>query len=153
MEKRDSGHIVPWDEPPDWTHYGKWARQLGGAMEQVLATGDKVLIAHRRLYEHDQPRFFVGIVDVYDAGMMKVTGYCWIREPIRGDLEKKADRRTKIISILSAGYIVYQLPSRLDLDALVLGHDNAKKVVLSDGDGFMMDLTDRTQGVRLGSAA
>jgi hypothetical protein len=36
----------------------------------LLKTGDKILIAHPRLFESDQDRFFVGQVEDYEAGVV-----------------------------------------------------------------------------------
>lgn len=40
----------------------------------ILTQGSKVLICHRRLFEEDQPRLFVGIADAYEDGLAKVAG-------------------------------------------------------------------------------
>ena len=119
----------------------------------LLAAGDKLLIAHRRLYEGDQPRLFAGIVEAYEAGIVKVAGYSWVREPVRGELQKKEDRRTKILSIASAGLICYQLPSQVNIERLELKPAAQHQVILTDGAGFSMNLTDRNPALRMGSAA
>lgn len=119
----------------------------------LLTSGDKVLIAHRRLYENDQPRFFVGVVEAYEAGVVKASGYAWVREPVRGELRRKADRRTKIVSIVSAGFLAYQLPAAVDIEHLELKMGRDHSVLLTDGAAFTMDLTDRNPALRMGSAA
>ena len=108
----------------------------------MLKAGDKLLIAHRRLFETDQPRYFVGTVLAYEAGLVKLSGYSWVREHIRGDLERKDDRRVKVIALNSGAAISYQLPETVDLDALKLEARKAMTVVLTDGAGFLMDLTE-----------
>lgn len=120
----------------------------------IIEPGDKLLIAHRRLYESDQPRFFVGAVDAYEAGLVRVSGYSWVREPLRGELKRKDDLRTKIFAIASPGLICYLLPGAVELHHLDLRHGPQQhQVVLTDGAGFSMDLTDRNPSLRLGSAA
>ena len=119
----------------------------------LLACGDLVFIAHRRLYENDQPRFFAGVVDAYDAGVLKATGYAWIRESVRGELRRKSDRRTKVVSIASVGLLIYQLPAGVDIEHLELNIGRDHTVILTDNAGFSMDLTDRNSAARLGSAA
>jgi hypothetical protein len=42
----------------------------------MLKEGDKILIAHRRLFEKDDVRFFVGRVDAYEAA----TGHSYVRD-------------------------------------------------------------------------
>ena len=41
----------------------------------VLKEGDNILVAHRRLFEKDEVRFFVGRVDAYEAGIVKAPGH------------------------------------------------------------------------------
>jgi hypothetical protein len=119
----------------------------------LLAAGDKVLVAHRRLYEADHPRLFVGTVVAYEAGFVKIEGWSWVREPVRGEIRKKPDRRTKLISIASPALICYQLPQAVDIERLELKPGPQNQVVFTDGADFSMDLTDRNASLRMGSAA
>jgi hypothetical protein len=41
----------------------------------LLEPEDKVLVVHRRLFEGDHQRFFVGIVENYEEGIAKVSGF------------------------------------------------------------------------------
>lgn len=119
----------------------------------LLSPGHKLLVAHRRLYESDLPRLFAGTVVAYESGLVKLAGYSWVREPVRGQLKKKNDLRTKIFSIASAGLICYELPGTVDIERLELAPGAQHQVILSDGTGFTMDLTDRNPALRMGSAA
>lgn len=120
----------------------------------IIGPGDKLLITHRRLYETDQPRFFVGVVDAYESGVVRLSGYSWAREPLRGELRRKDDLRTKIIGIASPALICYQLPRAVELTRLELKHGaQTHQIVLTDNAGFCMDLTDRNPALPLGSAA
>ena len=49
----------------------------------ILAQGDKVMIVHRRLYQGDNSRYFVGVVDGYSDGIAKVSGHSWLRDHCR----------------------------------------------------------------------
>ncbi|MEX2490545.1 MAG: hypothetical protein WD425_02165 [Nitrospirales bacterium] len=40
----------------------------------MIEQGEKLFIAHRRLFEKDTPRFFVGEVQAYEAGIAKGKG-------------------------------------------------------------------------------
>ena len=73
----------------------------------VLESGDKLLIAHRRLYEKDEMRFFVGHIDGYEAGIARLTGHSYVRDPIGGTMLEKSDLRTKILSLASGTLLVY----------------------------------------------
>ncbi|NOT30237.1 MAG: hypothetical protein HOP15_07305 [Planctomycetes bacterium] len=107
----------------------------------ILDTGMKVLISHRRLFEGDQPRLFVGTVESYEDGLARVTGYTWIRDYHHGGFHCKDDVRTKIIAVASGSVIVYQLESSLDLSAFEITTEGSQ-VLAKDGHGFLMDLTE-----------
>jgi hypothetical protein len=107
----------------------------------VLHSGQKVLIVHRRLFEADHPRYFVGQVDGYENGIAKVSGFTFSFDAISGHFEKKSDRRTKIFSIISGSIFCYELPESVSLDTLVLEHER-HFVYLTDRSGFKMDLSE-----------
>ena len=108
----------------------------------MLKPGDKLLIAHRRLFEDDQPRFFVGRVLAYEHGIAKVAGHAWVKERIRAEFGRKPDERVKFVPLGSGSIIAYELPATVDLARLVL-RSTSHDLVLTDGAGFSMDLTDR----------
>ena len=109
----------------------------------MLETGDRLLIAHRRLFADDHPRFFVGTVESYDAGVVLVAGHSWVRDPFSGDCVRKPDLRTKVISLVSGSILVYRLPRDLNVDELRMEHGGDNELVLTDGDKLHMDLTER----------
>ena len=111
----------------------------------VLQEGDRVLLSHRRLFADDSPRFFAGIVDAYEDGIARITGYSWVRDQVRGQILRKEDRRTKIVSIASGTLLVYRLPVFVDIESLRIESGPYREVLLSDGQDFRMDLTDRRQ--------
>ena len=114
----------------------------------VLQEGDRLLVSHRRLFADDLPRFFVGIVDAYEHGVARVTGYSWVRDQVRGEILRKEDKRTKIVAIASGALIIYRLPVFVDIESLQIKRGPHREILLSDGDDFEMDLTDRRQPSR-----
>ena len=54
----------------------------------ILEEGRLVLIVYRRLFERDEARFFAGVVDGYEAGLVKVTGRSWMWDQFAGKLVK-----------------------------------------------------------------
>ena len=114
----------------------------------LLNEGDKILVAHRRLFEKDEIRFFVGRVDAYEAGVVRVTGHSHVRDAVGGRLIEKDDERTKILSLASGTLIVYLLPDRVALDLLKFVATDGR-LVLSDGKGFTMNLTESSHGGHL----
>lgn len=110
--------------------------------DMILEEGGRVLIVHRRLFEADHPRYFVGIVDAYEAGVIRVSGYTWVRDSFNGTFARKEELRTKIFSIASGTLIVYQLPSGTDVKAIRFELNKDGKLTLTDGGALKMDLTE-----------
>lgn len=129
---------------------GKTASPGPQSSDSILEPDDKILIAHRRLFQHDQPRFFVETVTACRDGIVKVVGSSWVREHVRGNLKKKKDPRIRIVPIASHALMIYQLPDELVIDQLELEHTDRNEIILTDNRGFSLDLTDRNQSIRTG---
>ena len=108
----------------------------------MLELGEKLLIVHRRLFEMDSPRFFVGEVQVYESGIAKIKGYTFVKDVFSGNMKKKPDLRTKVVSIVSGTLIVYQLPVNVLLDSVIFSLDQDGGLVLTDGGGYSMDMSE-----------
>lgn len=108
----------------------------------MLKPGEKLLIVHRRLFEKDTSRFFVGEVLDYEAGLARVKGYTFVKDMFSGSMKKKPDLRTKIISIVSGTLIVYPLPVTVLLDSVRFSLDQEGGVILTDEGGFSMDVSE-----------
>src|SRR4051812_30451811 len=111
-------------------------------MQMILQEGDKLLVVHRRLFESDEARFFIGVVDGYESGIVKVTGFSWIREQFAGSFVEKKDPRTKIFSISSGTLMVYELPNQLDPKTARFESDHEGRLWLVDT-GFKMNLSEK----------
>ena len=108
----------------------------------MLEQGEKLLIVHRRLFEKDTSRFFVGEVQVYEQGIAKVKGYTFVKDLFSGNMKKKSDLRTKIMSLVSGTFIVYQLPVTVLLDSVDFHLDQDGGLVLKDEGEFSMDVSE-----------
>ena len=108
----------------------------------MLEQGEKLLIVHRRLFEKDTTRFFVGEVQAYEQGIAKVKGYTFVKDLFSGNMKKKPDLRTKIMSLVSGTFIVYQLPVTVLLDSVDFHLDQDGGLVLADEGGFSMDVSE-----------
>ena len=113
----------------------------------LLKEGDKLIVAHRRLFEKDEVRFFVGQVDAYQEGVVKVTGCSYVRDIMRGRMIEKAEKRTKVLSLSSGTLLVYQIPQTVVLDELKF-MDEEGRLSLTDGKEFNMNLSEHTHGAR-----
>jgi hypothetical protein len=108
----------------------------------VLTTGSKVLVVHRRLFESDAPRFFIGTVAGYDHGVARVTGNSWVKDYFEGQFRQKKDLRTKIFSVSSGTLLIYELPSDLDLQSLRFESRHPMQLWLVGHGGWAMDLSE-----------
>jgi len=109
----------------------------------ILEKGSKVLAVHRRLFETDHSRFFIGVVDGYEDGLARITGTTWLRDQVSGSYRVKKDERTKILSLTSGTCIFYELPMTTDLSAITFSTDGHGGVFMTDGGALRMDLTER----------
>jgi hypothetical protein len=113
----------------------------------MLREGDKVLVAHRRLFPGDVAHYFVGQVDDYQDGIVKVTGDSYVRDPYTGSMVEKTEPRTKLLSLASGTLIVYQLPADTAIDAMAFTWAHGR-LSASDGRGFTMNLGEEVRRER-----
>jgi hypothetical protein len=111
----------------------------------MLNAGDKLLVAHRRLFERDETRYFAGTVEAYDAGVVKLVGWTYLKDFGSGAILRKEDLRTKLYSLASGTIIVYQLPAETDIESLEFRGD-AAHLLLIDDDGLRMNIAERVAG-------
>ena len=111
----------------------------------ILEAGNKVLVSHRRLFAQDEQRFFVGEVLGYDAGIVKLRGYSFVVDTIRGEVLRKEDARVKVIALHGGSLLVYQLCDTLSVEA-VRFHFGEAALVMTDGTDVVMNLTDAPHG-------
>ena len=109
----------------------------------VLKAGNRILVVHRRLFEGDIARFFLGVVDAYEAGLARVTGFTFVREALEGKVLRKPEARTKILSLSSGTLIVYSLPDDLAIENVHIRAGDGK-LVLTDGGSFDINLAEHT---------
>ncbi len=107
----------------------------------ILQSGDKVLIAHRRLFQNDEPRFFVGEVLAYEDGVMKIDGYSYVKDMSGGMVVRKDEPRTKIVSISSDAFLIYQLPADTRLESVKFENEEGVQF-LTDGHNLKMNLAE-----------
>ena len=62
----------------------------------MLLRGDKILVAHGRLFEKDDVRSFVVQIEDYEAGVVKAKGHSHIRDVVGGLMIGKAEHDEKL---------------------------------------------------------
>ena len=95
------------------------------------------IVDYLRKMRHD---FFVGEVQAYENGLVKVKGYTFVKDLFSGSMKKKPDVRTKIISMVSGTFIVYQLPATVLLDSVGFALAQDGGLMLKDDGQFSMDV-------------
>ncbi len=109
----------------------------------ILEAGSKILVVHRRLFDNDKARYFIGSVDCCEAGVARVTGHTWVQDHINGKFVKKEDARTKVIAMASQGLIIYALPPGINIGNLKFDFSEKGQLWLRDtSNHFRMDLSE-----------
>jgi hypothetical protein len=114
----------------------------------ILKKGDNIFVAHRRLFDGDAPRFFVGQVDDYEVGVVKARGYSYVWDEMSGLMLEKPDARTRILALSSGTLMVYQLPDTVDLESLRFVMKDGS-VVVTDRKEFTMNLAEHAHDGRM----
>ena len=109
----------------------------------ILNDGDVVLVSNRRMYERDESRFFLGRTIASEGPLLKVEGFTFVRDMSCGLIVKKDELRTKLVSLDSPGFIVYQLPGDIDIEKADIRGGNGDSI-LFDGSREVMNLSERT---------
>ena len=109
----------------------------------LLENGDAILVSHRRMFQHDEARFFVGRAIACDRELIKIEGFSFVRDLASGHFVRKDEKRIKILSLASPGYIFYQLPDVSDI-ANVSVKDEVGEVRLMDGTRALMNLSEKS---------
>ena len=106
----------------------------------ILKPGEKIHVIHRRRFDKDIRRHFVGTVEAYEAGLIRATGYVFVVDELNQHLfTKRPDRRTKLIPLASGDVIVNVLPEDLDTEQVRYELDG-RKLWVTDGNDWRMDV-------------
>ncbi len=109
----------------------------------LFEPGSCVLVVHRRLFERDDNRLFVGQIESLDSGVIRTTGYSFVRDIMEGTVRRKSESRTKLLSLTSGTLIVYLLPPRFELSKAEVSCRETE-MWLTDGSDFSMNLSEWT---------
>lgn len=109
----------------------------------ILHKGEKIHVIHRRYFEKEPARHFIGIVDCYEGGVARVTGHVYAVDPTRYMFVRRPEVRTRVLSILSGDLLINLIPEDVDLDAIVYRPEN-KSVRVTDGTAWYIDISEST---------
>ena len=108
---------------------------------EILSAGEKVHIIHRRYLEKEPHRHFVGIVEVCEQGVARVTGHLFTVDPIRFEFFRRPERRTRIVSLVSGDVLINIVPQSVDLDKIFYQQE-PKALRVTDGSDWHLDLSE-----------
>jgi len=92
-------------------------KQMKESNAAILSPGEKVHVIHRRQFEKDARRHFVGEVESYEQGIARASGYVFVVDDLNKHMfVKRPDRRTKLIPISSGEVIVNVIPESVDVE-------------------------------------
>lgn len=107
----------------------------------VLHDNDRVLIIDRKLFKDDNTRLFVGVVEEYDEGTIRLRGVPFHLSPYEiSGAERHGDERVRVLS-LAAGDLIYLLPRELHISKVQLRR-SPKSLMLTDGQAMSLDLSE-----------
>jgi hypothetical protein len=106
----------------------------------ILSPGEKIHVMHRRRFEKDVRRHFVGEVEGYEQGVARASGYVFVIDDLSKHLfVKRPDRRTKLIPSMSGDVIVNVIPETVDLEQVAYELQD-RSLVVTDGSSWSMDV-------------
>ena len=109
--------------------------------KQVLEIGNKFHIVTRRRFQGDIRRHFVGEITNISGAIQELQGYVFIMNSGTNTFKKRPEKRTRVMSLWQAEYIVNKLPDEVDLENLQYQY-LANGLILMDGSGFKLDINE-----------
>jgi hypothetical protein len=109
----------------------------------ILKQGEKVHIIHRRHYEKDHHRHFIGVVESYEDGVARVAGQVYTVDPVKLKFVKRPEKRTRLVSVVSGDVLLNVLPPKVDLEKITYTQDR-KAVRVTDGSDWFLDPSEYT---------
>ena len=105
----------------------------------TLKKGEKIHVIHRRHFEKDSHRHFVGVVDDYDNGVARVTGHVYTVDFSKFTFVRRPEVRVRLISIVSGDVLVNILPVSVDLEKVIY-QQQKKGVRVTDGSEWHIEI-------------
>jgi hypothetical protein len=108
----------------------------------ILNQGEKVHIITRRLFNTDLRRHFVGEVQAVEDNVVRLEGYAFIFDESHSQFIKRTERRVRIMGIADSGIIINVIPPEVNLKELMYRMSNERRLVLTDGRSFSLDINE-----------
>ena len=109
----------------------------------ILNKGEKIHVVHRRHFEKDVHRHFVGVIEEYEAGVARATGHVFTVDHATYAYVRRPEKRTRLIAVASGDLLVNILPPSVDLEKIIYKQEK-KSVRVTDGTDWHLDLSEFT---------
>ncbi len=107
----------------------------------AIRDGDHILVIDRKLFNDDNTRFFVGTVEEYDEGIVRLRGFPFHLSPYEvTGVERHGEQRTRVLAI-SGDVLLYLLPRESEIDKMQLRRSH-KSLQMTDGAAVTIDLSE-----------
>ena len=107
----------------------------------ILNKGEKIHVIHRRHFDKDPHRHFLGIVDDYENGLARVSGHIFTVDFVKFNFFRRPEPRTRILALHSGDLLINILPASVDLDKVHYKTED-RSVRVTDGSDWFMDISD-----------
>ena len=108
----------------------------------LIEIGEIVHIAVRRTFETDLRRHFIGEITAASGSIVRIRGYFLVFDKAKNSFQKKPHKRETIMDLSDHGYWVNILPKEINISDLNYVYDKEKKLILSDGRSFSLDINE-----------
>ena len=108
----------------------------------ILEPGTKLHVITRRNFEEDLRRHFAGEVMRATDMTAMVRGYAFVFSTTRNEFTRRPERRTRVISLADAGNIINVIPRDVDLEALTYAYSENRRLTVTDGKDFLLDINE-----------
>ncbi len=109
--------------------------------DQILDSGDRVLIITRRLFPGDIQRHFVGIVDRATHSAILVHGHAFVRQVSQGDFVRRKGQRSRVFP-LDNHIVIFVLSDDVNIGQIRYEHREDKELTVTDGKQFRIDISE-----------
>ena len=108
----------------------------------ILNNGDKLHVVIRRNFETEPRRHFIGEVKALSGSIVKLVGHTILFDKTKNMFVKNRGLRSTIMDLAESGYIVNFIPEFVDIGDLKYQYDNEKKLVMTDGKSYELDINE-----------
>jgi len=115
--------------------------RLKSMVDSILAPGEKIHVIHRRRFDQEPHRHFVGVVNDYREGVLRMTGHVYAVDTTTYQFIRRPEQRTRVVSVVSGEVIVNVIPASVDLSKITYRQEGSA-VRVSDGSDWHLDISE-----------